>query len=139
MNAIMDANTGIDIDTALMAFLVARSFRIEKISRFRTWKIRFKNAISQPKNLTNRTDDRISWVKVTRWSVILLIDIRRLRRLLIARARIGIETASSAKPARALYVKLTMSNMSDIKIWIGAVHNMWKKPDAWSTRYVSTD
>ena len=68
-----------DMETALIALRVARSFWMEKISRLRMAKMRLRKGISHPKYLTNRTAWR-TLASETRWSVILLIPILRVKR-----------------------------------------------------------
>ena len=43
------------------------------------------------------------------------------------------------KPAKALGPKLEISRARQIAIWIGAVQNMWKKPQQKSIRETSVE
>lgn len=51
----------------------------------------------------------------------------------------GVMTTKIAKPAKALGPKLTKRMAKQIINWIGAVHPMWKKLQAKSTRETSVE
>ena len=102
MKANMDAKIGIDMETAMMPFRMDNRKASLLISLVLIWFKRSRKLVSHPKYLTNRTEDKISCVKLTRWSVILLMNVRRDIRDLIERPRSGISTTIRPKPARAL-------------------------------------
>src|SRR4051795_4837814 len=98
MKDTMEANTGIDMDAELIAFLIARRTCILRISRLRSSFNRWRKLVSHPKNLTNLTDDIISCVSETRWSVILVMAFLRLNNDLIALVSSGTTIVIRAKP-----------------------------------------
>ncbi len=93
---------GRDKLTAMMALRMDSTTWMAVISRFRNSSRRFMKEFSQPKNLTKRTDCRISCVRPTLWSVILLIAFRRTNNPLTALDSRGTPMISRAKPASAL-------------------------------------
>lgn len=102
MNASIDAKMGRDMVTHWMALRMARRIWMEWISRFRISLRRSRKLLSQPKNLTNLTPCRISWVRETRWSVSLLMLFLLLISILMEYVSNGIPITSNAYPDRAL-------------------------------------
>ena len=134
MNESIEANIGNDIETAFMAFRMESTIWIARISRFLIKPRRSKKLLSQPKYFTNRTDCRISCVRETLWSVILLIAFLRTKRDLMPLVSRGRPMTRSAKPAKAEYVRLTSNTTRVIAIETGDTQSIWNIPEAWSMR-----
>jgi len=109
------------------------------ISRFLYPAIRRKKGFSQAKNLISFMPPRSSCSSFALLSVHCIVFRRVLNKVLMTLLCIGVRTTKKENPASVLGPKLPMSKPRQIIIWMGAVQNMWKKPQQKSIRETSVD